>query len=227
MTAKSQGLNDGGTLVAVALAHGLAIGLMVAAAGHISGGHYNPAVTFGIWLGGKIGTLKAIGYVAVQLAGAIVAALILRGLFTEDIRNASQLGTPVIQYATNAPPGGLIVGRTGGVVIEIILTFFLMYVIYGTAVDSKGAHAIAGLAIGLTITMDIFLGGPLTGAAMNPARSLGPALAQNYWKDEWVYWVGPLIGAGIAAITYNYILIPKGLGEPPQPTEHHDDRARR
>ena len=223
MTAASQGFSNGGTLVAVALAHGLAIGLMVAAAGHISGGHYNPAVTFGIWLGGKIGTLKAAGYVVLQLAGAVVAALILKSLFPEAIRNATQLGTPAINYG--GAGSAIIVGRQNAIIIEIILTFFLMYVIYGTAVDSRGAHAIAGLAIGLTITMDIFMGGPLTGAAMNPSRSFGTALVQHYWKDEWVYWVAPLIGAGIAAVSYNYILIPRGLGEPPQPTEHHEERA--
>ncbi len=219
MTTYSQGFGDGGTLVAVALAHGLAIGLMVAAAGHISGGHFNPAVTFGIWLGGKIGMLKAAGYIVVQLAGAVVAALILRAIFPEAIRNATQLGTPLVNYGGGASK--IIVGREHAFVIELILTFFLMFVIYGTAVDRGGAHAIAGLAIGLTITMDIFMGGPLTGAAMNPSRSFGPALVQNAWKDEWIYWVAPLIGAGLAAIVYNYILIPKGQGEPPQPTEHH------
>lgn len=207
MTATSQGFSNGGTLVAVAFAHGLAIGLMVAAAGHISGGHYNPAVTFGIWLGGKIGTAKAVAYVLAQLAGAIVAALILKSIFPEAIRTATHLGTPAVNYGGGA--SGIIVGRQNALVIEAILTFFLMYVIYGTAVDRRGAGAIAGLAIGLTITMDVFMGGPLTGAAMNPSRSLGPALVANFWKDEWIYWVGPLAGAGIAALAYNYIILPK------------------
>ena len=85
-------------------------------------------------------------------------------------------------------------------VIEVILTFFLMYVIYGTAVDSRGAHAIAPLAIGLTITMDVLMGGPLTGAAMNPSRSFGPALVQNHWDDAWIYWLAPIISAVIAAM---------------------------
>ncbi|HZP56638.1 MAG TPA: MIP family channel protein [Dehalococcoidia bacterium] len=219
LTATSQGFSNGGTLVAVALAHGLAIGLMVAGAGHISGGHYNPAVTFGLWLGGKIGTLKAIGYVIVQLAGAVVAALLLRYIYPEAVRNATHLGVPAIAYADN---NAIIVGRARGFTIEVILTFFLMYVIYGTAVDERGAHAIAALAIGLTITMDIFMGGPLTGAAMNPSRHFGPALVQNDWKDTWVYWAGPLVGAGLAAIAHAYIFIPRALQEPTaQPTEHH------
>ena len=222
MTAYTQNFGNGGTLVAVALAHGLAIGLMVAAAGHISGGHYNPAVTFGLWLGGKIGTIKAIAYVIVQLLGAVVAALLLRYIYPEAVRNATNLGVPSIIHAGQNPL--IIVGRSHAFVIEVILTFFLMYVIYGTAVDSRGAHAIAPLAIGLTITMDVLMGGPLTGAAMNPSRSFGPALVQNHWDDAWIYWLAPIIGAGIAAIAYNYILIPRGAAEPgPQPSEHHDE----
>ena len=155
----------------------------------------------------------------VQLAGAVVAALILKSIFPAAIRDAVHLGTPTVGY--KLPGGGLLIGRKDAFIIELILTFFLMYVIYGTAIDQKGAHAIAGLAIGLAITMDVFMGGPLTGAAMNPSRSFGPAVVSGYWKDEWIWWVAPLIGAGIAAISYNYILLTKGEGEPPQPTEHH------
>ncbi len=221
MTAYTQGFNNGGTLVAVALAHGLAIGLMVAAAGHISGGHYNPAVTIGLWAGGKIGAIKGVAYIAVQLLGAVVAALILHYIFPADVRDPTNLGTPGIIHAGENPL--IIIGTGRGLVIEAILTFFLMYVIYGVAVDARGAHAIAPLAIGLTITMDIFMGGPLTGAAMNPARWFGPALVQNDWEDGWIYCLGPVVGALIAAIVFSYILIPRGAAEPaPQPSEHHD-----
>jgi aquaporin TIP len=220
MTAYTQGYNNGGTLVAVALAHGLAIGLMIAAAGHISGGHFNPAVTIGLWAGGKVGAIKGIAYIVVQLLGAVVAALLLRYIFPEAVRNATNLGTPAIIHAKDNPL--IIIGTGRGLVIEAILTFFLMYVIYGVAVDSRGAHAIAPLAIGLTITMDILMGGPLTGAAMNPARSFGPALVQNDWQDAWIYWLGPIVGALAAAVLFNYILIPRGAAEPsPQPSEHH------
>ncbi len=221
MTAKTQGFSDGGTLLLVALAHGLAIGLMIAAAGHISGGHYNPAVTIGLWLGGKIGAMKSVGYIVAQLAGAVVAAAVLHLIFPEAIRDATKLGVPQINYAGDAD--GIIVGRSHALILEVIMTFFLMYVIYGVAVDTRGAHAIAPLAIGLTITMDILLGGPLTGAAMNPARHFGPALVQGEWKDAWLYWVGPIIGAALAAIVQAYILIPREDAEPTaQPTEHHD-----
>ncbi len=220
MTAFTQGFSDGGTLVLVALAHGLAIGLMVAGAGHISGGHYNPAVTIALWFGGKIGTIKAIAYVVVQLIGAVVGALVLRYIFPEVTRDATNLGVPAIIHA-----GGnahIIVGRAHGFVLEVIMTFFLVYVICGTAVDSRGAHAIAPLAIGLTITMDILFAGPLTGAAMNPARHFGPALVQGEWKDTWIYWLGPIIGGLLASFVQNYILIERADAEPmAEPTEHH------
>jgi len=189
----------GGTLVSVGFAHGLAIGLMVAAGGHISGGAYNPAVTLGLVVGQKLSPLKGLAYVLVQLVGATVAAACLYALLPAELRDPSSLGTPSI-----AP--GISSMRAMG--IEIVLTFFLMYVIYGVAVDKRGPAMIAPLAIGLTITMDIFAMGPATGAAMNPARFLGPAIVANHFDDEWVYWVGPGIGAALAAIVYAYILIP-------------------
>lgn len=194
-------VTQGEDLVAIALAHGLAIGLMVAAAGHISGGAYNPAVTLGLVLGRKLPPIKGVAYVIVQLIGATLAALALSLLFPDELKDSVHLGTPLLA-------GSIDSGAALG--IEIILTFFLMYVIYGTAVDKRGPAGIASLAIGLTITMDIFAGGPLTGAAMNPARSFGPALVDGTWDDAWVYWVGPGIGASIAALLYAYVLIPPG-----------------
>jgi aquaporin Z len=194
-------VTGGNDLVAIAFAHGLAIGLMVAAGGHISGGAFNPAVTFGLVLGRKLPPLKGAMYVGVQLLGATAAALVLHFLFPASARDAVHLGTPTISSPLTS---------SQGVGLEIVLTFFLMYVIYGVAIDKRGPTVIAALAIGLTITMDIFAAGPATGAAMNPARSFGPALVDNYWTDAWVYWVGPLIGATIAALLYAYVLIPQG-----------------
>ena len=220
MTAVSNGYGDGGTLVMVALAHGLAIGLMVAAAGHISGGHYNPAVTISLWVGGKIGLIKAIAYIIAQLTGAVIAALLLRYIYPEAIRDAANFGVPGIKYAHGGDP--LVIGRARGFLIEVVATFFLVYVIHGVAVDSRGAHAIAPLAIGLTITMDILMAGPLTGAAMNPSRHFGPALVQGEWKDAWNYWAGPITGGVLASIVHNYIFIPRSVGFPePMPGEHH------
>jgi aquaporin Z len=212
MTATSRGLGDGGTLAVVALAHGLAIGLMVAAAGHISGGHYNPAVTVSLWAGGKIGLIKAVAYIVAQLVGAVIAALLLRYIYPEAIRDAANFGVPGIKYAQQADP--LVIGRARGFLIEVVATFFLVYVIHGVAVDPRGAHAIAPLAIGLTITMDILMAGPLTGAAMNPARHFGPALVHGEWKDAWLYWAGPITGGVLASIVHNYIFIPRSIGFP-------------
>jgi MIP family channel proteins len=219
LLAITQGYGDGGTLVMVALAHGLAIGLMVAAAGHISGGHYNPAVTIGLFVGGKIGAVKGAAYIVAQLLGATVAALILRQVFDDSV---ADLGASIPSVNYDGDQDGIIVGRANAFWIEVILTFFLVYVICGVAIDSRGAHAIAPLAIGLTITMDILMAGPLTGAAMNPARHFGPALVDGEWKDWWIYWVAPIIGGVLASIVHNYVFIPRGVGFPePRPEEEH------
>jgi MIP family channel proteins len=195
----------GGTnLVAIALAHGLAIGLMVAAAGHISGGVYNPALTVGLVLGRRISVQKGAVYIAAQLIGATIAALALKYLFPAGPREAVHLGTPLVNGAFSS---------TEALVFEVVMTFFLMFAVYGTAVDPRGPRAIAPLVIGLIITMDIFVGGAATGAAMNPSRAFGPALIDNIWTDHWIYWIGPIIGAAIAAVLYEYVLLqPEGSG---------------
>ena len=182
-------------LIEIALAHGLAIALLISALGHISGGHFNPAVTAGFWVTRRISTTLAIGYVLAQLTGGILGALALTLLFPEGLREAANLGTPAL-----GP--GVDFGKAVG--IEIILTFFLVMVIFGTAVDRRSAN-LGGLAIGLTITMDIIAAGPLTGAVMNPARALGPALLTGTWDDHLVWWIGPVIGGVIAAMVYHYL----------------------
>ena len=185
------------TLVGVALAHGLAIALMVSALGAISGGHFNPAVTVGFWVTRRIDTMLAGGYIVAQLLGAIIASLALLAFFPEGLRNAAHLGTPALG------PG---IDFTHAVAIEAVLTFFLVTVIWGTAVDAR-AHKLGGLAIGLTISMDILAAGPLTGAVMNPARALGPALIAGQWDNQLVFWIGPIIGAVAAGLLYHYVFI--------------------
>ncbi|HEX9766647.1 MAG TPA: aquaporin, partial [Nitriliruptorales bacterium] len=175
----------GGDLVAVGLAHGLAIGVMVAAAGGISGGHFNPAVTIGVYITNKIETRAAAIYIGAQLAGGVVAALLLRVALPGAIHG--ELGVPALGSGDVA--GGTWSVTSGqAILIEAILTFFLVFVIFGTAIDEESPFGgIAALAIGLTITLDIMMGGPLTGAAMNPARWFGPALAGGNWSDALVY----------------------------------------
>src|SRR5437588_8005598 len=184
----------GHDVLGVAPAHGLTIGAFVCATLHISGGNFNPAVTFGLLVGGHTTLPKAVRYWIAQILGGFVAALICLGLFGRDV---VVTGTP--QLAINL---------TGlqGILVEAILTFFLVFVIYGTAVDqrTRGA-AVAGFAIGATITLDILFGGPLTGAAMNPARVFGPALASWFWHDHYVYWIGPLVGGALGGFVYGLL----------------------
>ena len=196
VAASAFGLGAQYTLVAFALANGLAIGIMVSNLGHISGGHFNPAITAGFLATRRIEARIAGIYWVFQLGGAIVAALILRFLFKK----------PAILGAVPQVAHGYPVGRA--LLLEAILTFFLVWAVFATAVDERGAFkAIAGLAIGLTITIDVFVGGPITGAAMNPARAFGPELAANFWANAWIYWVGPIIGALVAALGYDYLYL--------------------
>jgi MIP family channel proteins len=207
------GIVSGQDIVAVALANGLAIGVMVSNLGHISGGHFNPAITLGFVATRRITGLLAVTYWIAQLAGAVVAAAILRWLFGRD---------PFLASVPHAAQ----IGDGKALVIEIILTFFLVWAVWATAVDPGGAFkSIAGLAIGLTISIDVLMGGPLTGAAMNPARAFGPELVGNFWGEGWIYWLGPIVGALLAALAYEYLYLrplrpavvgtpESGVGEP-------------
>jgi aquaporin Z len=193
------GIVSGNDIVAVALANGLAIGIMVTNLGHISGGHFNPAITFGFLTTRRITPRLAVTYWIAQFGGSVVAAAILRGFFHKAI--------------IGAVPHAGIFGAGKGFVLEAIMTFFLVWAVWATAVDPGGAFkAIAGLAIGLTITIDVFVGGPLTGAAMNPARAFGPELVSGNWGEAWIYYLGPCLGALIAALAFEYLYL-----SPPKP----------
>jgi len=191
-------LTQGLDVVAIALAHGLAIGLMAMAAGHISGGHFNPAVTLAMLVTRRIDMTRAIGYVIAQLAGALAGAALLVLCYRDIERNAVNLGVPAV---------GANLSAGNALVMEIVLTFFLVFVIFGTAVDTRTPKVVSGFLIGLTITMDIVAGSAVSGAAMNPARWFGPAVIQQEWSDLWVWWVGPAIGAVLAGVLYNDIIM--------------------
>jgi aquaporin TIP len=187
----------GPDLVAVALAHGLTIAVMVSATAAISGGHLNPAVTLGALLGGKIDIAGAVGYWIAQFLGGIAGALVIAIAVPGDQLKNAGFGVP-------APGSGT--GPAEALVLELVLTFFLMFVIYGTAMDAR-APRLAGLFIGLTVTLDILVGGPITGAAMNPARFLGPALVNlSQLQYTWIYLLGPAAGAVLAALLWRYFL---------------------
>jgi MIP family channel proteins len=187
-------------LLGVALAHGLAIAVMVSATGAISGGQLNPAVTFGLLVGGQMDVKKSIAYWISQLAGGTAAALLCSTVLGMA---AVSTGTPDISMNSSGVP---VVSIAQAITIEAVLTFFLVFVVYGSAVDMR-APKVGGLAIGLTVALDILFGGPLTGASMNPARSFGPALASGHWNNHYVYWIGPLIGGALAGLIYGRFLI--------------------
>jgi aquaporin Z len=201
------GIVAGNDIVAVALANGLAIGIMVTNLGHISGGHFNPAITLAFVLARRITATLAGVYWLAQLAGAVAAALILRGIFSHTLALGSVPHAPAISEGK-------------GLIVEVVLTFFLVWAVWATAVDPRGAFkSIAGLAIGLSITMDVFMGGPVTGAAMNPARAFGPELVENFWGEAWIYYLGPALGAVIAALAYEYLYLRPPRPEPVGPPE--------
>jgi aquaporin Z len=182
-----------GGLVGVALAHGLVLMAVAAAYGPISGAHINPAVTIALWFGRQIKTAEAVGYIVVQVLGGIVGALMLRFVLGGT---SSGLGATVLAGS---------VSPTQGLVVEAVLTFFLVNTIYNTAVSGKAGN-LAPAAIGLTLAFCILMGGPLTGGSVNPARTLGPAIVTGNYADLWVYLVGPVIGGLAATLLYDRVL---------------------
>jgi aquaporin TIP len=198
------------TLIGIAVAHGLAIAVMVSAVGHISGGHFNPAVTFGMLVTRRIEPMLGVVYWAAQFGGAVIAALLLDWIFPTVAVDGTKLGAPLLNAS---------ISSGAGVATEAILTFFLVWVIFATAVDPRGTFkAIAGLAIGFTITLDVLMGSPLTGAAMNPARAFGPELVHGEWSNAWIWYVGPVLGGAAAAVLYEWLylrpLAPVPVGPP-------------
>ena len=187
-------------LLGVALAHGLTIAVMVSATAGISGGQLNPAVTLGLLVGGQMNLRKSAAYMTAQLIGATAAAILLVNL----LGDATQTGAEIVGAGT--PDLGNGISPIKGMLIESVLTFFLVFVVFGTAIDLR-APKIGGLAIGFTVALDILFGGPLTGAAMNPARTFGPALASAHWNNHLVYWIGPMSGGALAGLVYGRFLI--------------------
>lgn len=186
-----EGELDAAGLTVIALAHGIAIFITVAATAGISGGHVNPAVTFGLAIVGKITILRGLLYWIGQLVGAAAASYLLKFVLPHAVLPIHTLSAAE--------------GVWGGLILEAVLTFSLVFVIFATAVDAKSP--IAPLAIGFTVLIAHFVGVPYTGASLNPARSFGPAFAAWDFTDHYVYWIGPLVGGGIAAILYDEIFL--------------------
>ncbi|XP_068637514.1 aquaporin TIP2-1-like [Aristolochia californica] len=186
---------DAEGLVAVAICHAFALFVAVSVGANISGGHVNPAVTFGLALGGQITILTGIFYWIAQLVGAIVASFLLKVV-------TGGMAIPIHSVAAG-------VGAAEGVVMEIIITFALVYTVYATAADPKKGSlgTIAPIAIGFVVGANILAAGPFSGGSMNPARSFGPAVASGVFTDNWIYWVGPLVGGGLAGLIYSNVFM--------------------
>ena len=191
--------NSGIGLLGIALAHAVVLAVMITATMTISGGHLNPAVTIGLLATRRIDPVSALAYIVTQLAAACAAAFLVKALLPPAAVRSALLGVPVIASS-------ITLGQAIG--MEAVLTFFLMSAVFGTAV-SPDAPRVAGFGIGLVLLFDILVGGPLTGAAMNPARAFGPALVQGEWLGHVVYWVGPILGALLAALLWQHVLLPK------------------
>lgn len=187
--------HGGANLTAVALAHGLTIAVMVSATMGISGGQLNPAVTLG---------LMAVRKISPAQGGVNIGAQVIGGILGGFLAKASLAGTAAMGGVPDLAPG---VSLGTGILVETILSFFLIFVIFGTAVDGRFNSRLGGLAIGLTVALDIMAGGPITGAAMNPARWMGAAVAANSYDNAVVYFVGPILGGVLAAMTYTYAFL--------------------
>jgi MIP family channel proteins len=198
---------SGGGIVGVALAHGVALLVIIYAWGSISGAHVNPAVTFGVLVAGRMDIAKAIAYWVAQFVGAAAAAYLLLWLLQPSVTDLGATIGSLTPTPTN--PGDPV----KVVVLEGVLTFFLVIAVFASGIHGRNGN-MAGIAIGLVLTMDILMGGALTGASMNPARTFGPALAMNDFSYLWMYLVGPMVGGAVAALLYDRMFLPSELKPP-------------
>ncbi|MEK7523743.1 MAG: aquaporin [Patescibacteria group bacterium] len=194
----------GGSLgtLGVALVHGLALAAMIYAVWHISGAHLNPAVTIALWATGHIKTVTGIGYILAQLVGSVVAALFIKIIFTGV--------SPQYFLGTTALGTGVTTGM--GILVEALLTFFLVWTVFATMVDKRGNHMLGGLCVGLIMAVAVMIGGHITMGALNPARWFGLALVSSHWINSWVYLAGPVIGGLVAGFVYHFGFMKKHGG---------------
>ncbi len=201
-------------LVGIAIAHGLALSIAVSATMNVSGGHINPAVTLAMVATGRIKIVPALAYIIAQCAGATAAGYLLAHIFGAVAAvNGSMSGTEAIAKSMLGTPNFNAHQITMGtaILVEAVLTGLLLFAVFGTAVDDRAPH-IGGWGIGLTVGMDILMGGPITGAAMNPARTIGTligggSVTQALWSQHAVYWIGPVLGAIVAALIYDILIL--------------------
>jgi MIP family channel proteins len=181
----------------IALAHGLALGLAITMALPFSGGHVNPAVTVGMFAVGRIDAKRAVLYIVAQLAGATLGALAVKTIYPANITAVTSLGVPSINSQ---------VSMMGAILLEAVMTFFLMSAVFATIVSPK-ATRMGGFGVGLAVFVMALAGAPLTGAVMNPSRAFGPSLVAGLWTGHIAYWIGPILGAVVAAFTWDKFLL--------------------
>jgi len=188
-------------LLGIALVYGLTMAIMVSALSHISGGHFNPAITIGFWVTKRLNTVDTIAYWVVQLAGGTAAAFLLKAIVPDDTWHAVALGTPMIAHDFT---------RLSAMILEAVTTFFLVLTVFATSVDERSSfRPVAGFAIGLSLALGSLIASPFTGGALNPARAFGPALASSHWQNHGIYWVGPLAGGFLAGFLYDSLFLKK------------------
>ena len=190
--------NGDSGILGIAVAHAFVLAIMITATMNISGGHLNPAVTFGLLVARKIDLRTALPYFAAQIAGAVLGALLVKYAIPSNVGRILSYGTPVISSS---------VTLAQAISIEAVLTFFLVSAVFGTAVSPE-APKVGGFGIGLVLLFAILVGGPLSGAALNPARAFGPALVSGNWLGQAVWWVGPLLGGLAAGLLWKLVLLP-------------------
>lgn len=189
-------------LPAIALAHGLTFAIMVSALGHISGGHFNPAITIAFWVTKRLPTMESLAYWGAQLVGGIVAAFFLKLVIPEEVAANIFLGAP--ELTRDFP-------HLSGIALEGIATFFLVLVVFASFADEHGTlRSLAGFSMGLTITVGMLVAAPFTGGALNPARAFGPELVSRHWLNAGIYWVGPLAGGFLAGLVYDAVFLRRG-----------------
>jgi MIP family channel proteins len=186
-------------LLGIALAPAMVLSVMVTALMRVSGAHFNPAVTLALWMANKVSARTAGLYVITQLLAAVAAAFLIQALFPQAATQAVSVGVPQISGELDL---------IGAIVIEAVLTFFLVSAVFGTAI-SPDAPAVGGFGIGVVLLFTIVVGGPMTGAALNPARAFGPALVAGVWTGHAAYWIGPLLGGAVAALIWDRVLLPR------------------
>jgi aquaporin TIP len=185
------------SLLIAALGNGLGLAMAVSATMGVSGGVLNPAVALGLLVGRKLSRRDVVPYIVAEMVGAILAGIALVAVFPSSLGNPVNWGAPTLSQ---------VVSSWQGIGIEALLTFVLVMAVYGTAVDAR-APRIGGLGIGLAVLADVLVGGSLTGAAMNPARAMGPMIAGGFFPSYWyIYWVGPIIGAVVAGLVYALVI---------------------